>query len=553
MPATRSRAPVLVAAGALPPSRARSASPATRRRAPAAAPPTAPAAVPAAAPAVAPVIASIPPRTPAIAPGVSFAATSAAVSTAPRIWSIDPFTSHINPGSRQGQSIFLEKTKSLDKKYRIRQEDSAEFLLELRSREHTLGTIVTHIPTQRDAHGVGTIFKNLLTNHRNISLDDCTRNAISFYDVRLLESQKTPEVLLMRTLDPENHAVDEAHFYLRVDSNIIFTFLKNNLQKSDYLMLMRKKEQFQFFNPTTGEIAYDGVTMLKIILDTMRPGTVIGLDNIKATLESVTLQKYGNNVTKLLNFMEAQYQEILDNEKDFDSWRRHILRALMSGPNADFNTWIKHIKDDIESEEGIYSEIAPANLIRMSKKKFVNMSEAGVWTKVDPGNAIQISLATQMKLLQAKIDELSTKKTATQEPKAFATGGYSGNPAPPPSECIEGTKVLKIRVVKTKDEITINGKPHYWCPKHVDKEGRWNGMYCTHRPEEHDKIKEYFQKRRAGTPTAIPTAAPTSASNSTTPDALQLASNLKQVLATNMFLPPDQVQQMIDQATKMSN
>ena len=125
-------------------------------------------------------------------------------------------------------------------------------MMELRSREHTLGTIITHIPTQCDVNGVGTIFKNLLTNHRNISLDDCTRNAISFYDVRLLESQKTPEVLMMRTLDPENHAADKAQFYLRVDSNIIFTFLKNNLLRSDYLTLMHKKEQFQFFNPTTG-------------------------------------------------------------------------------------------------------------------------------------------------------------------------------------------------------------------------------------------------------------------------------------------------------------
>ena len=50
--------------------------------------------------------------------------------------------------------------------------------------------------------------------------------------------------------------------------------------------------------------------------------------------------------------------------------------------------------------------------------------------------------------------------------------------------------------------MVVDGKTYWWCPKYVDKSGKgcWNGMYVTHKPEDHDAIiaKRYRNREPAG-------------------------------------------------------
>ena len=51
------------------------------------------------------------------------------------------------------------------------------------------------------------------------------------------------------------------------------------------------------------------------------------------------------------------------------------------------------------------------------------------------------------------------------------------------------------RMTKTSDSIEKDGKTWHWCPHQVD--GIYDGLYVTHRPEEHeDWKKNKFQFRR---------------------------------------------------------
>ena len=38
--------------------------------------------------------------------------------------------------------------------------------------------------------------------------------------------------------------------------------------------------------------------------------------------------------------------------------------------------------------------------------------------------------------------------------------------------------------VKTDETKVVKGRTYYWCPHHV-KEGMWNDMYVTHKPDYH--------------------------------------------------------------------
>ena len=53
---------------------------------------------------------------------------------------------------------------------------------------------------------------------------------------------------------------------------------------------------------------------------------------------------------------------------------------------------------------------------------------------------------------------------------------------------IPGTSIERRRVTKQGAPITIDGKTYWWCEKHIDPAGHWNGMYTTHKPEDHDAV-----------------------------------------------------------------
>ena len=75
-------------------------------------------------------------------------------------------------------------------------------------------------------------------------------------------------------------------------------------------------------------------------MDRVNPNIVIGIEVLRAKLESVKLHSFGNNVSAMLTDMEDNYVKILDNHSTCESIRLYCLNALLSGPNAKFNAFI---------------------------------------------------------------------------------------------------------------------------------------------------------------------------------------------------------------------
>ena len=81
---------------------------------------------------------------------------------------------------------------------------------------------------------------------------------------------------------------------------------------------------------------------------------------------------------------------------DADTYRRHILDALLSGPNANFNTRMKSIKSDVDSGYGYNANAAPATLLMSAKQLYTNISRRNEWSKVDPRDAQILALTTAL-------------------------------------------------------------------------------------------------------------------------------------------------------------
>ena len=86
-----------------------------------------------------------------------------------------------------------------------------------------------------------------------------------------------------------------------------------------------------------------------LLMDRVDPNIVIGIEVLRAKLESVNIHSFGNNVDAMLTDVEENYVKILDNHSTCESIRQYCINALLSGPNAKFNLFIERIKDDIYS------------------------------------------------------------------------------------------------------------------------------------------------------------------------------------------------------------
>ena len=99
------------------------------------------------------------------------------------------------------------------------------------------------------------------------------------------------------------------------------------------------------------------------------------------------------------------------------------------------------------------------------------MVENKDWQKVDPCDAQILALTTIMENMKTKsfVTVVVTKADAYREKTTN-------------DEFINGLE--RWFTVKTDKTKVVKGRTYYWCPQHV-KEGIWNGMYVTHKPEDH--------------------------------------------------------------------
>ena len=59
--------------------------------------------------------------------------------------------------------------------------------------------------------------------------------------------------------------------------------------------------------------------------------------------------------------IERHFQDTVENGHAYDAetYIRHIIYALLSGPNSDLNTRMKSIKSDVDAGYGYNANVAP--------------------------------------------------------------------------------------------------------------------------------------------------------------------------------------------------
>ena len=76
-----------------------------------------------------------------------------------------------------------------------------------------------------------------------------------------------------------------------------------------------------------------------------------------------------------------------------------------------------------------------------------------------------------------------------------------------------------------------DGKTWYWCPHHKHPRGKFDGLYCLHKPEDHDEWKAKYRKGKPPAPGSTNTGSGNDASKK-----LAINQRLKEVLCSKLML-----------------
>ena len=92
--------------------------------------------------------------------------------------------------------------------------------------------------------------------------------------------------------------------------------------------------------------------MIYLCFIAVDPDTVVGLDAIEDKLKDAKLGDFGDNVSKMLTFMETQYKILKDNGQAPSKYRKILLDALLTGKNHNYTQFVQRMVNDAESGVG---------------------------------------------------------------------------------------------------------------------------------------------------------------------------------------------------------
>ena len=458
-------------------------------------------------------------------------------------WKTDPFQGKFNPGTKTGHQIFLEKTKGLAEKdkHELSKTNSAAIHQFFRSKEGQMGEVITKVPTEYANDGTIAKTANLLSQYHQVTLDSVQRAAHNHFNIHIANGDPIPATpFVARVLDPANSNDDKADFYKQVDSAVVAKLCENCLSTSGYNDLMLQKDKFSFTDSNTGQIKYDGATMVFLIYQTIDPNTTVGLDNILKKLERTKLGDYSNDVAAMLRDMQTWRLTLKENRSEPENYRRLLLDALLTGPNHTYNGFIQRIVDDVESGIGANANITADNLIVAANAKYNNMDDKSEWAAVDPRDAQIMALATQLQEVKAQQKQGTVLATAAT---GSTTSGSDAN-----KSFFPGSKVETWRgKYDGPSKKGSNGRLLHWCKHHKHPDGHWDGLYVQHLEKDCKKASNQNGGATSGGNPAAPAA--NAAAGGTTKTPLQLQQSLKNVLCTTLCMSTEDVDKLFEQAS----
>ena len=434
----------------------------------------------------------------ATAAATAASATAPAATTSTMKFSANPFNANINPTTSNGLKLYQAATavRADTAKVAATIAKSKEFLDAMRddSAKFGWGTLIANIGP--DKKQILHDFKDL-----NLTIVRTAMNPIFFSRTNTdLPPSSKPNIF---AIDPSTNADDKIIFFKQVQANMIGQRLYNSLNSTS-LASLKSKENLYLWKTNEGKEFYDGVTMLQILVEKVKPSTRVGIIALKDKIRASHLANFNHNVSDMLDHMNDTYLEIVRSGGKHDDMIMDLFTSLLSSKNEIFNSYIQRSKDNWE----VGQDYEVDEIITSAVEKYNNMSEQKLWDTPNSSSAKIVALTTQVKNLEQKLQssDSSNNNKDTNKPKQFL-------------------EVAEWRKTKSfGDSVNKDDRQCHWCSI---KHNNGKGMYVTHKEEDHGKFKRNNPKSSDST-----TKQPDQSSKQPTNKYMTLSDNLKATMVS---------------------
>ena len=268
--------------------------------------------------------------------------------------------------------------------------------------------------------------KSLLTENHDLSVNDLKVQAYKIWgggantDTEIPINTSTSRrdlVLVPANITASSSNPEKRVFYMRVRSTLIRKAIEGRFCKKTLKNIRLYRRHYEWRNLTTGEVQQDGATMLKVLMDILKPSLKIGLKEYKNVITKANGKKYQNNVVEMLDAMEAAYDEItVTHGKTYDSYMEELFRSLKTFPNWLFADYIIRIEDDWEADNTTGLDDIDEFIIKV-RTKFNNMVNSEKWDYVDPADAKIMALTTSLDDVKKQLEEEKAKNSMPKDKK----------------------------------------------------------------------------------------------------------------------------------------
>ena len=158
---------------------------------------------------------------------------------------------------------------------------------------------------------------------------------------------------------------------------------------------MVESEDFTF-EDSDGNEKFDGLFFLWIVLNDVKPSTVVDVQDLEKELEACSLLNQQNNVQVLTKTMEKTWKEIKrlkPGTYDEQRFLTQIFRALLTTTNEDFERSMKNLKDLWVCGNGVCTVTYIITSVNTTYKNLVGDKS---WNKTSDKDAKIIALTNSL-------------------------------------------------------------------------------------------------------------------------------------------------------------
>ncbi len=297
----------------------------------------------------------------------------------------------------------------------------------------TTGTTPNRTPSGRETYNATlSVFKDLIEDFNHLTLDDVMAFASWFMgDLTTPRSVCPPTNMTMEYLDV-NASGNDGHVpcfkqECRAVSCLVWHTIKNHFSATSYKALLVHKKGFAYECEDTGDILYNGYTLLRMIYMVVKPNVVIDVKDLQLKMKKMTIISADNNFHTLSTKLEELQQEInAEKGNNFckdDKLLTELFRAAEATTNEAFaldirttkNAWITGKQTD---KNAIINDL---NVL------YRNMVAEGSWKKTSTSDSKIIALITQVANLKKHLKENDSKNGGKgKDPKKSNKAGKKG-------------------------------------------------------------------------------------------------------------------------------